>query len=152
MSGSPNLRPAVPGDLTAVLDLIAASGLPADGVDTALLPGMCVAEAGSDLVGCAAVEVHGEFGLLRSVAVAASRRGSGLGVLLVEDRARWSAARGLSRLYLLTTTAPGFFARLGFREIARDQVPEAVRASREFDQTCPDSAVVMERLPRVSAG
>ena len=46
-------------------------------------------------------------------------------------------------MYLLTTTAERYFARFGFVQIARDDVPGAVQQSVEFREACPASAVVM---------
>ena len=94
-------------------------------------------------MGCAALEVHGDAALLRSVAVAPDRRGEGLGQDLTRAALTLASARGLRRIYLLTETAEGFFPRFGFRRIARDEVPGPVRESVEFRKACPESAAVM---------
>jgi amino-acid N-acetyltransferase len=54
-------------------------------------------------------------------------------------------ARGLHALYLLTTTAEHYFPSFGFKKVAREEVPEAVRATDEFTRACPASAVAMTR-------
>ena len=56
-----------------------------------------------------------------------------------------AAAResSLRDLYLLTTTAPTFFERLGFARISRADVPAAVAASWEFRVGCPQTAQAM---------
>jgi amino-acid N-acetyltransferase len=46
-------------------------------------------------------------------------------------------------LYLLTTTAERYFPSFGFATISRNEVPEPVRASAEFRNVCPVSAVAM---------
>ena len=51
--------------------------------------------------------------------------------------------RGVSAIFLLTTTAEDFFPRFGFERVSRAAVPESVRASVEFQSACPASAVVM---------
>ena len=94
-------------------------------------------------MGAAGVEVYGGAGLLRSVAVDPDWRGRGLGQRLTEERLRWAAARGLGTVYLLTTTAAGFFPRLGFAPVARDEVPPEVRGSLQFAGVCPSTAAVM---------
>ena len=48
---------------------------------------------------------------------------------------------------LLTTTAEGWFPRLGFVRVDRARVPAAVQLSVEFTAACPASAVVMWRAP-----
>lgn len=148
------IRPAVPEDLSPVLDLLAAAILPRAGVEEQFGDGYAVAEEAGRVVGAAGVERYGSHGLLRSVVVDADRRGRGIGEALVRDRLAWADAAGIEALYLLTTTTPGFFARLGFEEIERSWAPATVQASAEFASLCPSDAVAMAlRLePRVSDG
>jgi amino-acid N-acetyltransferase len=56
-----------------------------------------------------------------------------------------AGARHLAQVYLLTTTAQAFFARLGFEIIERSSVPETVQQSVEFKGACPASAIAMRR-------
>src|SRR6185503_12295305 len=102
-----------------------------------------VAQRNARVVGCAAVEIHGAAGLLRSVAVDEPRRGEGFGHQLTQAALDLARARGLSQVYLLTTTAADFFPRFGFRVVARGEVDPAVRQSVEFTTACPASAVAM---------
>jgi amino-acid N-acetyltransferase len=126
----------------AVRALLAAADLPLAGVPDDL-DRLVVAEAGGRLVGVAGLEVHGRDGVLRSVAVAAERRGDGLGSRLTERVLERARSAGLRRVYLLTTTAEGFFPRHGFRRIERDEASPEVRRSVEFAEACPASAVAM---------
>jgi amino-acid N-acetyltransferase len=104
-----------------------------------------VARDGGALLGCVGLELYGEAALLRSLAVAERSRGVGLGAALADAALEDARRRGVRSLYLLTTTAEGFFARRGFERIARDEVPEAVRGSAEFGALCPASAACMAR-------
>jgi N-acetylglutamate synthase-like GNAT family acetyltransferase len=140
----PQVRPAAPSDLAAVERLLTASGLPLDGVREAL-PTFIVAEAGTDIVGVAGLEVCGDNALLRSVAVSPSWRSRGLGRTLVTRILSDAEARGIHALYLLTTTADRYFPSFGFREINRDAVPADVRDTAEFRGACPSTATVMCR-------
>lgn len=45
--------------------------------------------------------------------------------------------------YLLSVTAPEFFAPYGFKRDPRDHAPDALKASKEFQGACPDSAAFM---------
>ena len=81
--------------------------------------------------------------MLRSLAVAETARGCGCGKALVQGIEATARSRGVANLYLLTNTAETFFARLGYRTIARADAPEAIRTTEEFSSLCPDSAVVM---------
>lgn len=136
------IRPARPSDLPAVLALVTQAALPPDGV-AEHIGGFLVAAREGEVVACAGLEVYGSCGLLRSVVVRPDHRGRGVGravVAAVIERAR---ARGLSHLYLLTTTAAGYFARMGFRPLDRDRVPAQVQASAEFSAGCCAAAQAM---------
>lgn len=141
---APRVRPAAPTDLGAVEALLAASGLPLDGVSDALGT-FVVAESGTDLVGVAGLEVCCDNALLRSVAVRPEWRSHGVGRALVTRVISDAESRGIRALYLLTTTADRYFPSFGFRTIPRDQVPADVRETAEFREACPASATVMCR-------
>jgi amino-acid N-acetyltransferase len=144
------VRPARPDDLSAVERLLTASGLPLVGVAEAL-PAFVVAEAEGALVGVAGLELCCDNALLRSVAVEPAWRSHGVGRALVTRLISDAEARGVHALYLLTTTAERYFPSFGFREVARDAVPDDVRATAEFRGACPASATVMAR-PVAGAG
>lgn len=139
-----SIRKAEPHDEAPARDLLELCDLSALGLEEQYGGGYVVAEREGTLVGIAGVEVHGAHGLLRSVAVTPALRGSGLGAALVRDRLRWASENGLESLYLLTTTAAEFFARHGFEIVSRDDAPREIRASKEFSEMCPSSAVCMK--------
>ncbi len=139
-AGAVTLRALRPEDLPAARALLDAAGLPGDDLRADLLDGFVLAERAGRLAGVAGVEVHGDAGLLRSVAVAEDARGTGLGGRLVDDRIAWARARRLRVLALLTTTAAAWFPRRGFRTVARAAFPEALKESSEFRGGCCASA------------
>ena len=104
---------------------------------------MFVARVGNRIVGCASLELYGDTALLRSVAVDAEFRGGGIGGDLTRAALRLAERRGVSTVYLLTTTAERFFPRFGFEIVDRADVSAAVRACAEFAHACPSSAFVM---------
>jgi amino-acid N-acetyltransferase len=122
--------------------LLIENALPLDGVSQSL-SGFLVAEDGDRIVGVAGVEDCGEYGLLRSAAVAPDARNQGIGRKLVEQLIAHAKDDGRRGLYLLTTTAADYFPSFGFAETTRDSVPESVRATKEFTEACPASATVM---------
>jgi len=136
------IRAATTRDLAAIKSLLEKYKLPVAGLEGHIATTL-VAQRSARVVGCAALEVYGGAGLLRSVAVDEARRGAGLGHQLTQAALDLARARGLTSVYLLTTTAATFFPRFGFREVARDDVDPAVRASIEFTTACPASAVAM---------
>ena len=119
---------ATAGDCDAVLALLAASGLPAEGLAEHLGTAI-VARRETVVIGCAALEPYEHGALLRSVAVRADARGARLGHDLVRAALRLAAELQNEDVYLLTTTAEGFFPRFGFEVIDRGDVPATVRQS-----------------------
>jgi amino-acid N-acetyltransferase len=93
----------------------------------------------------AGLEIHGEDGLLRSVAVEEDYRGQGLGASLVEAAMERAKKVSLRFVYLLTTSAREYFARRGFSDCPRDEAPAAIRESWEFRSGCPSTAAFMKR-------
>lgn len=138
-------RPAVFADLAACRELLHACGLPLGGLEVAFPDGYAViADAG--LVGCAGVELYGETGLLRSVAIAPGARGRGLGEQLTRDRIAYARGMGLESLWLLTTTASAYFPRLGFAPVNRAEAPMSLHRSAEFTDLCPASATCLRLM------
>jgi amino-acid N-acetyltransferase len=135
---------ARPHDEPAILALLNASGLPLDGAADCLSSAF-VAREGERIVGVAALEIYADGGLLRSMAVASSARGRGIGQALTTAVLDLAAIQDLPAVYLLTTTAEGFFPKFGFVPVSRDDVPAGVQQSIEFRSACPSSAVVMRR-------
>ena len=145
VSTSPvSIEPARADDGPAILQLLSATTLPVDGLldhlDTAV-----VARAGGHVVGCAALEIYKDGALLRSVAVDAAARGQGIGARVTSAALDLARARGVRVVYLLTTTAEGFFPRFAFEPIDRQHVPAGVQTSVEFQSACPSTAIVMRK-------
>ena len=139
-----SIERATPDDVPAVEALLVAAGLPLDGAADALVTGV-VARDGDAVVGAAAVEPHGDAGLLRSVVVAADRRGTGLGRALVSAAEDLARGMGERELYLLTDTAAGWFHRLGYEVVDREMARGAIGDSIEFTMVCATSGVAMRR-------
>jgi arsenite methyltransferase len=138
------VRSAQASDLPAVQAILAQSKLPDDGLTEQFGPAYAVAAEADRVIGVVGIERYGDFGLLRSAAVAPAARGRGVAEALVLDRIDWSMRQGLRTLYLLTTTASDYFPRFGFETIQRAEVPAEVQASVEFTSCCPTSATVMQ--------
>ena len=134
---------AGPDDLAIVRSLVASAGLPLDGLGSHEPTTVLVARDGGHVVGTASLERHGSDGLVRSVAVVEEHRGSGVGSALTDAVMSEANAQGLRALYLLTETAPDFFAARGFQRIARDDAPAGVAASIEWSEACGESAIPM---------
>ncbi len=139
-----NIRAATPKDLPEMVALLKASALPVAGLDEHVARGAAlIARESERLVACAAVEVYGEAGLLRSVAVEAGHRGAGLGERLTKAALELARKHGVRNIFLLTTTASHFFPRFGFTAIPRSELDPALEQSEELRGACPATALAM---------
>jgi amino-acid N-acetyltransferase len=146
-TGSSELVPARAEHWTEVAELLGSQGLPVAGAFEHLGNSLVLVNDGR-VVGTAVLEAYPPVGLLRSVAIRPDAQRTGLGGVLTAaalDRAR---ALGIQDIYLLTTTAPQFFARHGFQAVTRGALPAALSASRELQDACPATAVAMWRPVR----
>jgi amino-acid N-acetyltransferase len=130
-----------------VCALLQRSQLPVAGVTEDIVMLLARDDSGR-IVGTAGLEEFDGAALLRSVAVAPEVRGLGLGIRLTRAALDVAASRGHTDVFLLTTTAAGFFPKCGFVPVERAEVPDDVRRSVEFVSACPSTALAM----RVKAG
>ena len=135
-------RAANAHDRPALTNLLAQANLLTDDLP-AELSTFLLAHEDDILVGAAGLDLVGDMGLLRSVAVAPDHRGQYLGHTLVEGVQEAALAHDFIDIYLLTTTAEPFFEQLGYERIDHDNVPESIAQTRQYRELCPDSAVVM---------
>lgn len=139
-----DLRRADEADLPYVERLLERNGLPTG--DVRSKPGcFYVVYDGEDRVGIGGLETDAPVGLLRSVVVDRSVRGRGYGRRLCERLEAEARSAGVETLYLLTTTASGFFSGLDYAEIDRADAPESVRRTTQFDDLCPTTATCMRK-------
>jgi amino-acid N-acetyltransferase len=130
--------------------LLTRCGLPAADADASGIRLYGCRRAGA-LAGIVGLEPYGSVGLLRSLAVAEGARTHGLGHALVAHVEKVAARSGVRELYLLTTTAADFFARLGYANASRRAAPAAIAATTQFTGLCPSSATFMSKTLRPSA-
>jgi len=146
MNPMPTLRNAHPADIHDVRLLLKGCKLPDGGIEDQLADAFTVAEQDGAIIGVAGIEIYGDHGLLRSVAVSKPYRGKSVGRLLVKECLARARRRGVSDIYLLTIDAQGYFEALGFTAVSRDQVPHNITKSHEFVSLCPETAIAMVLL------
>lgn len=103
-----------------------------------------------ELIAAGGLEAAGDYSLLRSIVVKPRYRDRGLARRIAEFLLEQAQSQDRAAVYLLTESAGTYFEKLGFRQVARDQVPQAITHTRQFSSLCPDSAsCLMTDLPRV---
>ena len=71
-------------------------------------------------------------------------RSQNIGKVLIERIKAHALLNNVKVFYLLTTTAKDYFLHLGFKESARDQAPNAILKTEEFQSLCPSSAACLK--------
>ncbi|MBN8825967.1 MULTISPECIES: arsenic resistance N-acetyltransferase ArsN2 [unclassified Spirosoma] len=135
---------ARPDDQAAIESLLAQNDLPIQDLPTGL-PNFVIAKENETLVGVAGLESFGSVGLLRSVAVDPAHQGKGIAARLLDRLLDTARAANLQDIYLITTTANGYFTRYDFAPISRELVPDPIQQTQQFSGLCPSSAIVMKR-------
>ena len=139
------LAPFQAHDEEGLEQLLEAAELPTEDLTAEVLEDFLIARAGHEVVAAAGIEHCDDVALLRSVVVREDMRGTGLGKRLVEAVEEGARQAGVRELYLLTTTAADFFARLGYQPVARETAPAAIKATRQFGELCPSSSAFMKK-------
>jgi amino-acid N-acetyltransferase len=135
------IRIAQPNDQKIIHTLLLGYKLPLDGLENTKL---WILQSGKgEVAGIAGLEAYGNQGLLRSVAVVDDMRNNGYGTVLTKHVISEAKKESIKDLFLLTTTAPEFFKKLGFEEEDREKVVGDIRGSVEFKSACPKTATLM---------
>ena len=128
----------------SIVSLLSTEKLPVDDLP-AVLDDFIVATLNDEVIGVAGLEVYGDYGLLRSLAVSPALRGQGIANKLLQQIEALAGTKGLKAIYLLTETAPEYFDRKNYTKITRADIPAQVQQSSEFSYACPQSAIVMKK-------
>lgn len=108
-----NYRRGRPSDAPRFAQIIAAAELPPLFIEE-FVEGFVAVEHDGDVIACGGMELYGDCGVIRSVAVDASARKLGVGeriaALLMQD----ARAAGVVDVYLFTQHAANFWRRLGY--------------------------------------
>jgi UDP-N-acetylmuramate: L-alanyl-gamma-D-glutamyl-meso-diaminopimelate ligase len=140
------IRPARRSDVADLQALLTRAQLHGEEVSEASYSSFFTLRNEKGLAGCVALEVLGDDGILRALAVDPESRGIGYGWMLADMAVSHARYRGVRRIYLLTATATDFFAaKVGFRIIDPSTVSARVSASAAFAQS-GDAKLVSMRL------
>ncbi len=140
------IRPAQPHDQKTIHTLLSGFKLPLDGLDETKL--WVLQLSNDEVVGVAGLEVYGNQGLVRSVVVMGDMHNQGCGTALTNYVIGVAKKSQVQDLFLLTTTAPHFFKKLGFNVESREKVAGGITNSVEFKSACPKTAILMRLILR----
>jgi amino-acid N-acetyltransferase len=113
-----------------------------------------VVENEGEIVGCGALHLYGmHLAEIRSITVTSKSRGRGAGRVLIDALLREAKHQSVTCVCLFTRI-PDFFARMGFREVDKEALPD--KALKDC-QSCPrrnacdEIAMYQGRLPKATA-
>ncbi len=125
--------------------LLAENKLPVNDLP-ASLENFLVAVDNDGVIGVIGIEIYGQHGLLRSLAVKLEHRDQRIAGNLLNQIEENAKAKGLEAIYLLTETADKYFDSKRYTRTIRAEVPAEVQQSSQFSFVCPQSAVVMKKV------
>jgi amino-acid N-acetyltransferase len=127
--------------LASAVALLRAAELPIEDLTEPHLEHFFMAGSPESPGGVVGLELFGRHALLRLVDPLI--RATGIGSRLVERAEAHARAHGAESIYLLTTTAEGFFGTRGYARTERSTAPESIRGTREFASLCRASSAFM---------
>jgi amino-acid N-acetyltransferase len=130
-------------DVSQIREILAQFELAHEDITPAHLEHFMVLRDGAQIAGVVGLELLGGCALLRSLCVRARDRERGIASELTKRVEEYALSSKVGALYLLTTTAEGFFAKRGYQRIERNSAPVAIQETAEFQSLCPASAVCM---------
>ena len=138
-----NIVPASQNSFSAAIELLKNNNLPTEDIN----PGtqLFVVEEGDNVIATVAVEYDYNDALLRSLSVSEEKRSSGIGAELVDFIEDYVRKQGVRTIYILTTTAAGFFSRRGYTLIDRSNVPQFIKDTKEYSVICASSSTLMKK-------
>lgn len=133
-----------PGDFATVFELLNEAELDYSDLKQPVIRLFQFVENGR-VTAVGGLEIRDGQALLRSVGVKKELQGRGLGKRLVAQIEKAASQSGIQSLYLLTTTASGFFQSLDYRTIHRDDFAAPLKQTAQFAGLCPASAICMKK-------
>lgn len=98
-----------------------------------------------EVIGTGGLEVFADCALVRSVSLKRHLQTKGLGKFINQELEQIAKEQRIRCLYLLTTTAKGFFSKQGYDVIDREDAPAAIKNTSEFSFICSSSSTLMRK-------
>ena len=137
------IRRAAENEYRAIIHLLASNALPTADIYEKNIS-LFVGVVENEIVATIGIEQYDDVALLRSLCVKDEFKNKKLGIQMLLHLFAFCEKEKIKTLYLLTTTAEHYFVRYGFEKITRDETPQTIQQTREFQDICPSSAIIMK--------
>ena len=127
-----NIIPATGNDIPFITALLLDADLPPDDLER-WIDNFILLSVEGKTVGCIGLEIWDKVGLLRSFVISEEYRSKGLGIKLYNRLMARAKEMKLSKILLLAKGASIFFEKNGFKIIDRNEAPESVKNSIQFN-------------------
>ena len=141
-----NIVLASSGDEPWIRQLLTLCGLPHEDLTPEHLNHFWIIKEKGEILGSVGLEIHGQFALLRSLAVDPRFRMGGFASELAKRAEKFAISLNIKELYLLTMTAEGFFGKRGYQKTERNSFPPEIQGTTEFQSLCPASSGCMAKV------
>lgn len=95
-----------------------------------------LAKSSNRIIGSIGLEIHGQYGIIRSTAVLPRHRKKGIGSKLAKKMIDFTKAQGIDALYLKTENEAKFFHYQGFIPISPGQIPGEIKDTDMLAESC----------------
>ncbi len=141
-----NIVLASSGDEPWIRQLLTLCGLPHEDLTPEHLSHFWVIKEKGEIPGSVGLEIHGQFALLRSLAVDPRFRKRGFASESTKKAENFAISHNIQEIYLLTMTAESFFRKRGYEKTERNSAPPEIQETTEFQNLCPTSSVCMVKV------
>lgn len=129
-------------DLQQIIELLEENNLPSSDISLKTQQ-FWKYQPNEKLQALAGIEAYGENAVFRSFVAHEDIRGTGIAYKLYIHLLQEAKKQGITKLFLLTTTAKDWFLKQKWTIIERNSVPIQIAKSEEFKSICPASATCM---------
>lgn len=89
----------------------------------------------SQMVGAVGMEVHGQYGLLRSFVLQRANWNPRVGLQLIDILLSYAVKSKLSKVYMLAGDCNAFFEQIGFSAVEKEELPEEIQCSTHMKRS-----------------
>jgi amino-acid N-acetyltransferase len=136
-------RKATKADTETIKRFILQGGISNQGIEANIDQFIIMETEEKEIVGTVGLEVHGDYGLIRSLVMSRNITSEEILIRLLQEAIKAARDKQVKALYLLTKVTP-LFQSIGFYPVQYNSVPESILESDHVRQYDKDQITIME--------